>query len=247
MQSGSRFPRIGIPCQHNDEVNSPRGVPLFSQNAAYVMMVAQAGGLPELMPPVMSDDMLRQTYEGLDGLLLAGGVDVDPDLYGEIQHPRLGRLDGDRDSMEVQLARWAFEDGLPMFGICRGIQVLNVAMGGTLYQDIETQVEGALRHTNTDEPRDWIAHPVDISEGSRLADVTRQRRLGVNSLHHQAISDLSPVFRSVAHAPDGIIEAIEREDGRFSLAVQWHPEELGSHKSHEALFQALVEAALDRS
>ena len=243
MSSQSDFFRIGIPCQYNDETNTVHHVPLVSQNMAYVRGVTETGGMPVLISPTITDDMLRAIYEDLHGLLLTGGVDVDPDLYGESQHPKLGRLDKDRDRVEVQLARWAFDDGLPIFGICRGIQILNVAMGGTLYQDIESQVEAAIHHACTDEPRDWIAHPVQITGESRLAEVMGQTEIGVNSLHHQAINSLSSQFRIVAQAPDGIIEGIERLDDTFFLAVQWHPEELVSQMPHRALFQALVEAA----
>jgi putative glutamine amidotransferase len=240
------FPRIGIPCQHNDETNTVHHISLVSQNTAYVRAVTQTGGMPVLISPIMTGDMLRVVYEDLHGLLLTGGVDVDPDLYGESQHLKLGRLDKDRDQMEVQLVRWAFEDDLPVFGICRGIQILNVAMGGTLYQDIESQVGGALRHACADQPRDWIAHPVQIARASRLGEVIGQTEMGVNSLHHQAINSLASLFRIVAQAPDGIIEGIERREGAFCLAVQWHPEALVSQAPHKALFQALVDAALER-
>jgi putative glutamine amidotransferase len=246
MSSQPDFPRMGIPCQHNDETNTVHHVSLVSQNTAYVRAVTQTGGMPVLISPIMTDDMLRVIYADLHGLLLTGGVDVDPDLYGEPQHPKLGRIDQDSDRVEMQLARWAFDDDLPIFGICRGIQVLNVAMGGTLYQDIESQVGGALRHACTDEPRDWIAHSVQITGASRLAEVMGRTEIAVNSLHHQAINGLSSLFRLVAQALDGIIEGIERRDGAFCLAVQWHPEELVSQAPHKALFQALVDAALER-
>lgn len=246
MPSQSSFPRIGIPCQYNDEANTVRRVPLISQNLTYVQGVTEAGGIPLLLSPTLSEDMLRAAYEDLHGLLLAGGVDVNPALYNEMPHPRLGRLDKERDRIEMQLTRWAFEDNLPVLGICRGIQVLNVAMGGTLYQDIDSQVEAAIEHTRDDKARDWLAHPVQIAAGSRLAKVMGTTEPGVNSLHHQAINNLSPSLLPVAQSSDGIIEGIERPDDAFCLAVQWHPEELTSQPPHRALFRALVEAARER-
>ena len=247
MSDRSGFPRIGIPCQYNDEANRKQNVPLVSQNLAYVRGITEAGGLPILISPILSDDMLRCIYEDLHGMLFAGGVDVDPALYGEPRSAKLGRLDPERDRVELKLARWAFEDGLPCFGICRGIQVLNVAMGGTLYQDIGTQANTVIRHTRTDQARDWIAHPIKIAERTRLADIMgRTELVGVNSLHHQAVKVLAGQFAAVAESPDGIIEGMERQDGAFCVAVQWHPEELMAQACQRSLFESLVEAARAR-
>ena len=244
MSHPSGFPRIGIPCQYNDETNTVHHVPLVSQNLTYVRGITEAGGLPILISPTLSDTMLRSIYEDLDGLLLAGGVDIDPTLYGEIRGSKLGRLDPERDRMEIKLARWAFEDRLPCFGICRGIQVLNVALGGTLYQDIPSQTDSTVSHTRTDHPRDWIAHPIKIAERSGLADIMGRTELtGVNSLHHQAVKKLAEPFEAVAESPDGVIEGMERRDDGFCIAVQWHPEELTAQACQRALFRALVEAA----
>jgi len=244
MSHPSGFPRIGIPCQYNDETNTMHHVPLISQNLTYVRSITEAGGLPVLISPTLPEAMLRSIYEELDGLLLAGGVDVDPALYGESRSPKLGRLDPERDRAELKLAGWAFEDRLPCFGICRGIQILNVALGGTLFQDIATQVDTTISHTRTDQPRDWIAHPIKIVEGSRLADIMGRTELtGVNSLHHQAIKVLADPFEAVAESPDGIVEGMERQDGAFCIAVQWHPEELLARASQRSLFRAFVEAA----
>ncbi len=247
MSPNSDFPRIGIPCQYNDETNALYRVPLVSQNASYVSSVIRAGGAPVLIPPTMSDDMLRVVYETLHGVLLAGGVDVDPDLYGEIAHNKLGRLDRDRDRTEVTLTRWAFEDGLPMLGICRGLQVLNVALGGTLYQDIASQLGTTINHSRVDVTRDTLGHSVRIETGSRLAKIIGRSELDVNSLHHQAIKSLAKSLQAVAWAPDGVIEGAERQEAAFCVAVQWHPEEFPVRSPHRSLFVSLVEAARERA
>lgn len=239
-------PFIGIPCQ-SDGSNRVAKVPRFSANQSYVRCVEAAGGLPFLIPLVEREDTLRAIYDRLDGLLLTGGADVDPACYGEAPHPKLGEVDGPRDRVELALTRWALADGLPILAICRGIQVLNVAAGGTLYQDIASQVDGAIEHTYyPDNPRDLIAHPVTIEPDSRLAAILGSTTLGVNSLHHQAVRDVAPGFAVTARAPDGLVEAIEGVDHPFALGVQWHPEELVEKDPRMRwLFEAFVrEAAL---
>jgi putative glutamine amidotransferase len=243
MSDRPRFPRIGIPCQFNDEANTRRHVPVISQNASYVQCVIDAGGWPVLIPPTATDAMLRAAYEDLDGLLLAGGVDVDPALYGETPHARLGRIDARRDYVEVELSRWSLAGGLPLFGICRGIQALNVAAGGSLYQDIADQVPGALSHPNGTLPRDALTHTVRVTPGSRLYGILGEAEVGVNSLHHQAVKQVAPGFTVTGVAPDGVIEATEKEGAAFCLAVQWHPEELTALPGMRALFRAFVDAA----
>jgi len=237
------IPRIGIPCRYDDATRTVHRMSVISQNASYVHSVVQAGGVPVLIPPTLSGEMLRRVYETLQGLLLPGGVDVDPALYGQTAHGSLSRLDRNRDQTEISLARWAFEDRMPILGICRGIQVLNVALGGTLYQDIPSQVGSTIAHRRVDIERDWPAHLVKLAEGSRLFQVLGQAELEVNSLHHQAIETLAAPLRAVAWAPDGLIEGVERQDGTFCIAVQWHPEEFPALSPHQLLFRALVEAA----
>jgi putative glutamine amidotransferase len=243
MLGSSTFPRIGIPCQFNDEANSRLRVSLISQNASYVQCVIDAGGLPLLIPPTLTDAMLRDVYQSLHGLLLVGGVDIDPALYGEAPHPKLGRQDPLRDHIELEVTRWALLDRLPLFGVCRGIQILNVASGGSLYQDVAEQVAGALEHANGALPRDAITHSVRVTPGSRLHAILREAEVGVNSLHHQAVKRVAPGFTVTGESPDGLVEAMERADQRFCLAVQWHPEELTSLPGMRALFRAFVAAA----
>ncbi len=211
--------------------------------------IADAGGLPVLIPISLSDDVLRQVYERMDGLLLPGGGDIRPSVYGATTHPATGKIDDARDHAEILLARWASDDDLPVFGICRGNQVMNVAFGGTLIQDIPTQVDTTLTHDIGDGmARSTIMHEVDVDPGSRLADILGGVRWKVNSLHHQAIEQPAPSLCVTAHAPDGVVEGLEMPDKKFLLSVQWHPEDLyQDDPAMRRLFRAFVEAANGRS
>jgi len=198
-----------------------------------------------LIPLNLDEKALRAIYERLHGLLLAGGVDVHPRHYGEAIHEKCGEIDEARDTVELALARWALAEGLPILAICRGIQVLNVAAGGTLYQDIASQVPNSLKHDYwPDYPRNYLPHQVTVNGDSHLAAILGQRRVGVNSMHHQAVKDLAPRFKVVARTSDGLVEAIEDQDHPFALGVQWHPEELMEDGPlMRRLFDAFVSAA----
>jgi putative glutamine amidotransferase len=197
-----------------------------------------------LLPPIADPTLLRGLYDGLDALLLSGGKDVHPIHYDEPLHQKSNPAFPERDEMELTLSRWVVDDGKPLLAICRGIQVLNVALGGSLYQDIGDQVPGASRHAWHDgHPRDHLPHRVAINAGSRLASIVGATSLPVNSLHHQAIKSVASGLIVVAQAPDGIIEAAEVEGHPFALSVQWHPEELtGGDARARKLFEALVHA-----
>jgi putative glutamine amidotransferase len=187
-------------------------------------------------------DTRRQLYERLDGILLSGGEDVNPVYYGASPHPALGKVDDGRDRAEFQLAQWAVEEDRPLFCICRGHQVLNVALGGTLIQDIPSQVQTAIQHDVL--PRDGMVHDVEIDPKSRLAAILGVTQVQVNSLHHQAIETPAPAACVTGYAPDGIIEAAELPDKKFVLSVQWHPEDLfRQHEVMRRLFRAFVAAA----
>lgn len=203
-------------------------------------------------------DPLPESLASCDGLLLTGGVDVDPAEYGDAErHPTL-ELDAERDRYELALAREALRRDMPTLAICRGAQVLNVAAGGTLIQDIASAHPNALNHQQTT-PKDLLAHTVDIATGSRLAGLLDPGesmpgvrgaeppdQLLVNSRHHQAVRDVAEGFVASAHSPDGIIEAIEKPDASFCVAVQWHPENFHATGRFAGLFAGLIEAARQR-
>lgn len=211
--------------------------------------VARAGGLPVYIPTGLDEDSLRALYERLDGVLLPGGSDVDPAYYHEAAHPALKAIDVKRDWTELTLARWVVEDDRPLFGICRGHQVINVALGGSLVQDIPSQLETTLVHDAPDElPRATRLHEVEIAPDSRLASILGAERVMVNSLHHQAVARPAPSVAVTAFSPDGVIEAIELPDRRFALSVQWHPEDLCvDDAAMQALFNEFVQAASERA
>lgn len=245
------LPIIGILTRQDHSAAWP-GYPLYGQGAAYSQSVALAGGAPVLIPLELGERAWRSIYRRLDGLLLPGGVDVDPVHYGQARQPELGEVNDALDEAELLLTRWALGDDRPLLGICRGIQLLNVAAGGSLYQDLPTQLPGVLQHrfSAPEYPRDHLGHPVQVRADSRLAEALGSAKglggfeMQVNSRHHQAIKDVAPGFVVTARAPDGVIEGIERPDARFCIGVQWHPESMAaSDPQMLALFEAFVRAA----
>ena len=186
--------------------------------------IEKAGGLPVLIPEDVSEENLRAIYQRLDGVLLPGGGDIAPEIYQAQRHTKLYGVDEQRDAMEIALTQWAVEDDLPIFGICRGIQVMNVALGGTLIQDIPDCVQTDLRHSSGLElARNTILHNVRVDSGTKLAAILGDTDVPVNSIHHQALEQVADVFRITAHADDGLVEGLEIPQKRFALAVQWHP------------------------
>jgi len=208
---------------------------------AYMRAVECAGGVPVAIPAlgVESTDSL---LEHLGGVLLTGGPDLDPELYGAPRHPQLGPTDRAIDAFELALCRNADERGIPILGICRGAQLLNVARHGSLHQHIPEISSGAIEHRQID-PGDRATHEVLVAPDSGLAQTTGGGPVQVNSFHHQAIERLGNDLRAVAWAQDGLIEAVEDVDGRFVLGVQWHAETLVARPEQLALFARLVEAA----
>ena len=236
-------PLIGIPCgTFRDRDWCP---PTHGHRQTYVDAVVAAGGAPLLIPLVPNEDVLRVLYDQIDGLLLAGGGDIDPTYYGEEPVPELGMIDGLRDQVEIPLARWALEDGKPILGICRGLQVLNVALGGTLYQDIPSQITTEIVHDSSYTNKDWtyMAHPINLAPDSNLAAILGTTEFTTNSLHHQSLKQVAPVLRPVGWAPDGVVEAVEGGDGQFLIGVQCHPEALQGEADPRwrALFRNFVE------
>lgn len=240
-------PYIGITCAtFRDKDWCP---PTFGHRQSYVDAIVTAGGIPLLIPLVEAEDVLWALYERLDGLLLAGGGDVVPAYYGEEPHERLGTMDPLRDYVEIPLTRWAAADGKPILGICRGIQVINVALGGTLYQDIEAQISTPLAHELSYDRQDWMymAHELRLDPDSRLASLLGAPSLLINSLHHQALKDVAPGLRVVGWSPDGVIEAVEGTNGHFVMGVQCHPEALQNEADPrwQAMFAAFVQSCIE--
>ncbi len=213
-------------------------------NSTYLHAVQQAGAVPVPLPPQLSAASLQRLGAELDGLLLTGGGDMDPALWGEAPHPKLYDVAPSRDTLETSALHLALGRSLPVLAVCRGLQVLNVALGGTLYQDVATEPGTQLPHSQK-EPRDQPTHKVKVASGSRLAETLGADELEVNSMHHQAIHRLGRGLTAVAWAPDQLVEGAEWDDpARFVLGVQWHPEELVGHSEPaRRLFSALVAAA----
>lgn len=234
-------PLIGITVYSGRNASA---LPIAAVQTAYVNAIRQAGGLPLLVPNQLSQTEWTEVYPHLRGILFTGGGDLRTSLFNGVDHPRVDEVDDERDALELPLLRAAATGGKPFLGICRGLQLINVAMGGTLYTHIADQHPGALRHDLYPEiPRTYLAHPVRVEEGSRIGEILGDPLLQVNSLHHQGIKDLPPGLRGVAFAPDGIVEAVELPDHPFGLAVQWHPEWLTDQAAMRRLFSAFVEAA----
>jgi len=210
----------------------------------YSDSVLRAGGVPVLLAPVPST-MVPDLLDRVDGLVLSGGGDVDPGRYGGSFHNAMYDLNHDRDEFEIELVREAARRKTPTLAICRGMQVLNVALGGTLIEDIPSEI-GSADHTVIGHAVYNGHQRVTIDEHSRVGRAVCEAELMVNSIHHQALRNLAPGFRAVAWAGDGVIEAVEHEDPDWDLlAVQWHPEYLGANedKASWRLFQALITAA----
>lgn len=213
-------------------------------NSAYLHAVQQAGGVPVLLPPQLSKSSLERLVRGLDALLLTGGGDVDPGSFGEAPHPTLYDVAPSRDALETQVTHMALEKKTPLLAICRGIQVLNVALGGSLHQDVATDPGTQIQHSQK-EARDQTTHKVTVTPRSRLGRVLGSEDIEVNSFHHQVIKSLGRGLVPVAWAPDRLIEGVELDDdSRWVVGVQWHPEHLvGSSEPARRLFSALVTAA----
>jgi putative glutamine amidotransferase len=238
---------IGIATQ-TLEAQPPRLPVSWVMGQRYVKVLTAAGGVPWLIPLLPDEpDVLRAIYDRLDGVLLAGGVDIDPGQYGEERHASCDRSDPARDWAEMRLIRWALDDGKPVLGICRGVQALNVACGGALYQDVAAQYAPAIKHDyfpSGEYARDYLAHPVEVRPDSRLGRLLGAGRVQVNSMHHQGLKALGRGLTAVAFAPDGLVEGVERPGDAFVVGVQWHPEELAeAHAPMRRLFADFVAAA----
>lgn len=234
-------PIIGITTSHT---TAKSGLSMISVTKAYVAALLNAGACPLLIPLGLSGTVLGELLSSLKGVLFPGGGDIAPQYYGEQAHASINSIDEERDRLELAVLQYTVDKGLPFLGICRGIQLVNVGLGGTLYSDLLSQYPGALQHDfSPDFPRHYLAHNVKLNPSSRLADIVGQASLQVNSRHHQGIRQLAPGVVATAFAPDGLVEAIELPQHPFGLAVQWHPEWLTEDNAMQALFWAFVQAA----
>lgn len=212
--------------------------------------ITRGGGLPVIIPVGLDTDSLRGIYDRVDGLLIPGGSDINPARYHATAHSSVSGIDDQRDETEFSLVRWAVEDDRPILGICRGNQVFNVALGGSLIQDVPSQVQTNIKHNYTPLDMDIAryVHDVTIDPDSRIAAILGQTRLPVNSLHHQGIGVVAPGLKVTAHAPDGVIEALEVPDRHFAMSVQWHPEIMIEYdETMPRLFAAFIEAVQART
>ena len=216
----------------------------------YARGVEAAGGMPVVLPFVVDASTIEAMADKLDGLLLSGGDDVNPALFDEEPRIGLGDITPDRDALEIALLRAMYERGKPVFGICRGMQLINAAFGGSLYQDLPREWHGTTQHGQR-APRTHLSHHVKVAPQSRLAELLELNSASadalmvrVNTFHHQAVKDVAPGFVATAHDSEGLIEAIEMPQAAFLVAVQWHPENLWAHYDmFRGLFRGFVEAA----
>jgi len=233
-------PLIGVTC--STEAKDADAPPADRLAHTYTRAVLMAGGLPVLIPNV-AETPIGDLLGRLDGLLLTGGRDVAPAHYGQLDvHPSV-ELDTLRDAVELPLIREAFERDVPILAICRGIQALNVALGGTLFQDLPSQRPGFVSHRQT-APRHEATHQLVLEPGSLAARALNVTQLRVNSFHHQGVEYVAPPLKATGYAEDGLIEAVEAEGRRFVLGVQYHPEEMVNVcESSRRLFRTFVTAA----
>ncbi len=243
-------PVIGVTADFNQGDREDMGgkEPTYFLRARYVRAIEDLGGLPVILPLAESPTDRRRILEGLDGLLLTGsGPDLPPRLYGERQRYPFKLVSPRRSSFELAMAKLALARRLPTLGVCGGMQAINVALGGSLYQDIPAQLDSPLAHRQTP-PATELSHTVAITEGSLLHRITKRTDLRVNSSHHQSVKCVAPGLAASAVAPDGVIEAIESPRHAFFLAIQWHPEFLYERfEPHRRLFQAFLTAARARA
>ena len=240
-------PLIGITCSMGLGIYSmtQENMPQLQHrmNDTYIKAIEHAGGIPVVLPSYENVSLMKDVVDRLDGVLLSGGDDVDPAHFNMRPNAHLGTVTPRRDAAELAIARYVIEETRkPLLGICRGIQVMNVAMGGSLHIDLPT--EGKLAHSLGMYPRGALSHRVEVDAGTHLADIMGAGERGVNSFHHQAIRDVADgLVVSAVSSDDEVVEAVELPGERFVVGVQWHPEELTEYPEARNLFLSFVEAA----
>lgn len=226
----STAPLIGIPCRHDKSVIYRQSA-VNAQNESYLQAISKVGGIPFLIPLNLDTPALRKLYTLADGILLAGGGDVNPALFGAKPFGNESDPQYDRDDMEILISRWAMEDKKPILGICRGIQILAVSVGGDIIQDLPQQMPEATDHNyvylaDDNHTIEDIVHDVKLKRDSRLQRVLQSGSLSVNSMHHQAVKSVPAPMEVTGVSTDGVIEAIELPVHPFFVGIQWHPEVL---------------------
>jgi putative glutamine amidotransferase len=226
-------------------IENSSGVLVCQLGQAYVTAVQRAGGIPMVIPVGIDEAALASLLSRLDGVLLSGGGDIDPALFNAAPHPKVYGISPERDTLEIALVKAALEMDKPLLAICRGIQVLNVALGGGLHTHIQDQVEHSLKHDWFPKfPRDKLAHTVSLTCESQLDQIYGTDEIRVNSLHHQGISRVGEGLTATAFAPDGLVEGLEVKNTTFALGVQWHPECLPDDPGTQNLFSTFIQACL---
>jgi putative glutamine amidotransferase len=233
-------PLIGITTYNG---KNPSNNPITAVQHSYIRAVTQAGGLPVLIPTILSEQDFYDLYSRLQGVMFTGGGDVSLNYFDGTDHVRITGVDESRDMTEISLLRKAVQDGKPLLGICRGAQVMNVALGGTLYTHIPNELKGALDHDYPGELFPALVHYVNVDETTRAAEIFGETLLHVNSLHHQGLKDIAPGLKIAGHAPDGLVEVVEIPDHPYAVAVQWHPEWLTDQPAMQRLFKSFVDAS----
>ena len=235
-------PIIGIVCDIRESDNYS-----YSLSQSNVRAVINAGGVPVILPYDTSN--IDYYLSVVDGLYLTGGTDIDPFYYNEDPNKNIGVIYPDRDEFEIALCKRAMEKKLPLLGVCRGCQLINIACGGTLYQDLNTEIENHVAHRRAaGTPFSAYIHSVAINESTILYDIYKSKKMLVNSSHHQCIKEVAADFIVSARAKDGIIEAIEHENGSFVLGVQWHPEAMFSvHTEAILIYERFIEECINNS
>ncbi len=235
---GHTKPVIGVTPLWDEEKKSIWMLP------GYMDGIQSAGGLPVVLPFTDDEEVLDQAADAIDGLLLTGGQDINPALYGAERHPNAGENSLLLDRMEESLLEKMLERDKPVLGICRGIQFLNVYFGGTLYQDVESELK---QEHHQDHPYDHFWHLVDITPGTPLSDILGKKDIEVNSIHHQAVRDVAPPLKVMATTEQGLVEGLYLPGKKYVLGIQWHPEYMyNTDENSRKLFQSFVEASADK-
>lgn len=235
------YPIIGITANKTLQGNSLVRTAL---NNSYIYAVLGAGGIPVIIPSGVTPDQFDKLLGAVDGVLFTGGVDINPANYGVPMHAQVTEVDLARDKMEIAMVDWVVKHNKPFMGICRGSQMINISLGGTLYTHLYDQLPDALFHTcYPDLPRSLLAHTIQTKAGSKLRQILGDGDIWVNSLHHQGLRKIGKNLQATAHASDGLVEGIELPDHPFGIAVQWHPEELQDAEPMRNLFHALIKAS----